>query len=710
MRLRGALPTSVMALLLAAVCAMQASVRGAPEPGGGQGQPAPGAQSQAQAPSPSPSSSQTVNDASPAEGPLPPVGAISSYEGLPIADLRFPDVTSDRDRKQFLQQSGLAQGAPLQREQVRKSIQSLYATGRFADIEVEAQKTSDGMVALIYHTVPNYFIGQVTAEGVPSRPTEGQLVNASKLQLGELFDQEKLDRALRNMNQLMQENGYYRYTIKEEGKKHPDTQQIDIAFHVNSGPQAHIGSVTVTGSTTYSGLEIRDIAKMHSGDPVSAQRVTNALEHLRKKYQKQSHWLAQVTIASRTYHPESNAVDFVFEITSGPRVEITTDGFKISRSVLKRNVPVYQENALDDDLLNEGRRNLLNYLQSRGYFEAKLDYRKRNADDGKVLRVIYRIDSGPRHKLVKIAIAGNNYFSEELLRSHMQVQPAGRVLSTGRYSQRLLSDDIRGLEELYRANGFQDVKITSTVQDDYQGQANQLAVDLKIEEGPQTRVGALHISGNQTYTAEKLSSLINTSEGQPFSEFNVSQDRDSILNYYFNHGFPDASFEASAKPMPGEPNRMDVTFNIHEGRQVFVDQVLVSGLDHTHPFVVQRELQVKTGDPLSQIDMLTTQQKLYDLGIFSQVDTAVQNPQGDERSKNVLVSCRRGPPLHLQLRHWSGISDRPAHRRQQPAAGRNRGEPARLVWRDPAQLQGARPHPHLQEQRGPPATARPGEL
>src|SRR5438132_475339 len=85
---------------------------------------------------------------------------------------------------------------------------------------------------------------------------------------------------------------------------------------------------------------------------------------------------------------------------------------------------------------------------------------------------------------------------------------------------------------------------------------------------------------------------------------------------------------------------MDVTFTIREGKRVFVDQVFVSGLNHTRPFVVQREIVVKAGDPLSQIDMLNTQKHLYDLGIFSQVDTAVQNPEGNERQKNVLVDVQ----------------------------------------------------------------------
>jgi outer membrane protein assembly factor BamA len=43
------------------------------------------------------------------------------------------------------------------------------------------------------------------------------------------------------------------------------------------------------------------------------------------------------------------------------------------------------------------------------------------------------------------------------------------------------------------------------------------------------------------------------------------------------------------------------------------------------------------GEPLSQRDLLNTQTRLYDLGIFGQVDTAVQNPQGSDPLKNILV-------------------------------------------------------------------------
>ncbi len=67
---------------------------------------------------------------------------------------------------------------------------------------------------------------------------------------------------------------------------------------------------------------------------------------------------------------------------------------------------------------------------------------------------------------------------------------------------------------------------------------------------------------------------------------------------------------------------------------------MVAGTEHTRDYVVQRELQVHEGEPLSQQDLLSTQTRLYDLGIFSQVDTAVQNPEGTDPQKNVLVQVQ----------------------------------------------------------------------
>lgn len=557
---------------------------------------------------------------------------MSEYAGRMVESIEIPGVADFDHLLPMLPQKS---GQPLDREQVRNSIRVLFATGRFADIQAEVAPAG-AAVRLTFTTSLNFFVGAVDVEGAPSHPSYNQIMNASKFQLGELHTLDKLDRALQNIRQLMQENGYYRARVTAESTSNPATQQVNVLFHISAGEPAHVGEVKVTGHSEWSPSQVQNIAHMDAADRVTAARVTNSLQRLRKKLQKEQRVLAQVSIAEQKYHPESNAVDYTFLIEPGPMVVVYAEGFRIARGVLKRQIPIYEENALDDDLLNEGKRNLLDYLQSRGHFDATVEIRRESAPG--VLRVTYVIDPGPVHKLELIDIAGNKYFSRPILRAGMQIQPAGKF-SHGRYSGALLKSDVAGIQALYVSNGFRQAKIETKVDDNYRGAQTHLAVHIHIDEGPQTLNGAVRIAGTQKVDAREFSEL-KTAEGQPYSEQNLANDRESILSYYFNHGFSNATLDITTQLSATQPGREDVTFTIQEGDQFFVNQVMVAGLDHTRDYVVQREIQVAAGEPLSQEQLLDTQTKLYDLGIFSQVDAAVQNPAGADPRKNVLIQVQ----------------------------------------------------------------------
>ncbi len=556
---------------------------------------------------------------------------MSAYAGRTVQSIELPGVT---DRDHLLQMLPQKVGQPLDRDQVRESIRVLFSTGRFADIQAEVTPSGPD-VRLTFTTWLNFFVGAVDVEGYPSHPNYNQIVNASKFQLGELHTLDKLDHALQNVRQLMQENGYYRARVTAESTSNAATQQVSILFHITPGEPAHIGEVKVTGHSSLSQGQVQDFAAMHPGNHVTAARITNSLQRLRKKFQKQQRVLAQVSIAEQKYHSESNAVDYTYLIEPGPVVVVYTQGFHISRGILKKEVPIYEENAIDDDLLNEGKRNVLDYLQTRGRFDATVEFEKETGPDS--LRVIYRIDPGPVHKLELIEITGNKYFPRQILRANLQIQPAGKF-AHGRYSGALLKNDVSVLQAMYLSNGFRQAKIQTKVDDNFHGTKNNLAVHIQIEEGPQTLNGEVRIVGNRKIDSGVFSEL-KTIEGQPYSEQNLASDRESILSYYFNRGFSNAALDIDTKPST-QAGREDVTYTIQEGDQFFVNQVMVGGLDHTRDYVVQREIQVTSGEPLSQQDLLDTQTKLYDLGIFSQVDTAVQNPDGADPQKNVLIQVQ----------------------------------------------------------------------
>ncbi|MGH9680990.1 MAG: BamA/OMP85 family outer membrane protein, partial [Candidatus Acidiferrales bacterium] len=156
-----------------------------------------------------------------------------------------------------------------------------------------------------------------------------------------------------------------------------------------------------------------------------------------------------------------------------------------------------------------------------------------------------------------------------------------------------------------------------------------------------TRVASVTIEGNKDLSTDELLGVIGSSAGQPYSEFNVSSDRDNILALYYDQGFSDAQFSADVENVtpakPGAGPTVRLTYHITEGRQVRVARVLLSGYEHTRPGVISREVAIRPGEPLSQGAVVETQRKLYNLGIFSRVTVAPQNPEGDTSEKNIVV-------------------------------------------------------------------------
>ena len=77
---------------------------------------------------------------------------------------------------------------------------------------------------------------------------------------------------------------------------------------------------------------------------------------------------------------------------------------------------------------------------------------------------------------------------------------------------------------------------------------------------------------------------------------------------------------------------------VDAGKQFFVRKVVISGLELTKPAVVEQRIPLKPGDPLDQTALLEMQRKLYDLALFNEVNAAIQNPNGEETYKNVLLN------------------------------------------------------------------------
>lgn len=569
-------------------------------------------------------------------------GAPDEYEGKPVASVQFEPAAQPLTFEQLMAMLPVRIGEPLHASDVREAIQRLYRTGEYSDIAVDATLVGDG-VSLKFITKPAYFVGYYEVSGVSEPPNEGQLLVATKLTLGASYAPSDTAAAVERITDLLKRNGFFHPRVAPTVATHDSTQQVHIEFRADAGDRAQFDGITATGDTLRPPESIIGSSgwKRFPGwlgwHDLTETRLQNGLENIRSWYPKHDHLLAQVTLKDLNYDSESNRVTPTVAIDPGPAVLVRLRGAKLSSGRLRGLLPIYEERSLDRDLLEEGSRDLAAYFQTQGYFDATADYQMATPASGEQI-IEYRVNLGVQHRIAKVEIHGNHYFDEDTLRERMSVIPASLVrYRHGRYSRAAMDRDLDAIRSLYRANGFRNVEVSSRVLDDYNGNKAHIAIFIDIAEGPQWFVSKLVLEGVSDEFRPALLRLLHSTQGQPYSDLNIATDRDDVLDYYFNNGYPAAKFDFTAVPS-AEPQHVDLTFLVTPGQRIYVRDVVVDGLRRTRQDVVTDRISLHAGDPLSQSEINNSQRRLYDLGIFTRVDAAIQNPDGEEPTKYVLYS------------------------------------------------------------------------
>ena len=561
----------------------------------------------------------------------------ASLEGKHIASVRVVNSAGSLIPEKVTP-TALKAGEAFHMAAERDAMRQLNQTGLFSDMQTSVTSEPDGL-HVTFIVTPNYYNNIVRVLGLKEPPNEATALAALQMPLGQAFQEQDLQAGLQRLRQTMQDNGFYESQSHVGLAKHPATHQIDITVEVEPGRRARLAAVNIHNQTRFSLNDIRGRLKMKRGTRVTADRIDRGTERLRTFLVSAGYLEARVTAIRGAYDSKSATLPLDVDVETGPRVSLAVSGTKISGKQLRKLVPIYTEGDVDPDLLEEGKRNIRDLLQKEGYFDSTVSYTNQLDPATHVDVIDYQVHRGIRHRLVGVVIEGNRYFSTDVLRSRLQVQSAS-LFSRGRFSQAMVRADANSIASLYNSNGFLQSQVQPKVTDDYEGKEGSLFIVYEITEGQQTRVADFKLVGNSALTTKQLLTVIGSTKGQPYSQTNVDSDRDNILAYYFDQGFPNAQFEAKASPAGAD--QVDLVYQITEGQRVDVSQVLLAGYRYTRPGIIRRQVVVEPGGPLREGDVIATQQKLYNLAIFDRVQVAPQNPTGDYPEKNVVVAVQEG--------------------------------------------------------------------
>ncbi len=571
----------------------------------------------------------------------------AGFDGQPVSSVEIavrPNVNVDELRRLIKQQAG----KPFSTDAMHESVEALQQTKLFTQVQVSLEPEQDGL-RVLFILQPADYVGMIDFQGTGTRFPYTELLQAVNIPEQSPYVPELTAQGQKGLIDYLHSRGFYAAEVTPETRRDENHRIVNLIFHCQLKRQAKIRNLQFNGLTEQQSADVQSALRslwaklkrvsLKPGQYYSEPRITKAIQYVRKHLRKQDQLAPAIRLNPPQYDAASNTVDVTLVVTPGPKVSVRVAGAKLSRRNLQKLVPIYEEDAVDQDLVDEGESNLKAYFQKKGYFDATAD--SRMDKQGDVVSVVYEVSLGAKHQLKGIYFDGNQNISDRELKSHVLLKKAF-LFSNGSYSEQLVKDSVAALTQLYKDQGFQNVAIEPKVEDF----KPEVDVTFLIKEGVQDRVASLQIVGNKTQSEDALSKkhALRLKPGQIYSPKLLESDRNRLLAAYLDLGYLNASIRSSATPTQDDPHKVNVTYTIEEGPGANISEVVLLGANHTKPkFVRKITSGIQVGRPLSEGKFLQSESDLYGLGIFDWASIKPLRPIVDQTQEEVLIKVHEAP-------------------------------------------------------------------
>ncbi len=459
------------------------------------------------------------------------------YAGLTIALIEFSSTDSIKTDHLY-KTINISVGQALNSGDIRHSIENLYKTKEFSYVEVDAEIREEGLV-ITFNLTPNFFFADFRISGdLVIKPTISNLV---QLPIGEIYSHKAVEELSSSVLRAYRDAGYYRAAVHPDIQFLQESHLVNVNYRAQAGPRATIEKIEITGSPQLDVKEILAVIKMRPGRPYSGEMLRKNLERIRKLYIKRGFLNANIRLESIHFEEKTNTVQITILVDSGSFVYIELAGGKIPRKTLRQLIPIYEEASIDPDLIEEGRRNIEDFFKREGYFDVTVESEFIEVPSEKAYQINYKIDRGNRQRVVSIAFQGANYLGRNQLLGALQTQQ-GSLTGKGRFSPELVKQDADRIRDLYLQEGFEQVVITPSFEDDPSGV--NVTITFQVNEGKQTLVSEIHVAGDTVMSKEELLKRTSLNPGMPYSQKKLDEARRLIESTYLGLGYPDVMVES----------------------------------------------------------------------------------------------------------------------------------------------------------------------
>ena len=270
--------------------------------------------------------------------------------------------------------------------------------------------------------------------------------------------------------------------------------------------------------------------------------------------------------------------------------------------------------------------------KEENYHNVKVDYKIYERKDNQA-DLEYIIDEGEKFKIEKIQFEGNKAFSDKKLKKEIATSETNILswfTSAGDLNEDNLKQDVTRLTSFYKNNGYMQARVGEP-QVKFEG--NEIEITIKIDEGPQFKVGKVDLTGDLLIPKEELLATLKITKEEFYNRETLRNDVLNLTDLYSNEGYAYADVAPKVKE-DSEKQIVDITFDIQKGKQVYFEEIIISGNTKTRDKVIRRELRVYEQELFSSRKLKRSIRNLYRMDFFE--DVKVDTSKGSAEDKMVL--------------------------------------------------------------------------
>ncbi len=532
---------------------------------------------------------------------------------------------SSIDRNEFLDTLGIFPGVEIDKELVRNGIKRAFYKGLFYDVIVRVPDGENPVVKV--EVKERAFIKKIDIRNN---------TNISDKAIRELFllkadgpmRDDLLSSAVTHLKEGMANYGYPEAAVSAEVENTAASNRVNIQLTIDGGRPQIIKNINIIlppsfgAETEARGPLVLGAMKSKPGDIFSRVKLDADLKNIKEYLKKLGYYKPKVG-------PDSfKDGDLEITVDPGKRLTVVIDGNSaVSTKNLLKEAPFFEIEDFRDEVVGEAVDRMLALYHGKGYAFAQIAP-VTNADTGGIT-ITFFVFEGERVKIKSVEFTGASL-------PHKRLRDVMSLTEGEYYNPDLVEKDKDSLKEFYGALGYLDAAVKDIeVKIDKEMHTAKIVVD--IDEGKKTVIGSFDITGTSPETKAKLTALAGLKPDDPYNEVDISNARFRILDFYTSSGYMNADVTIVRSV---ENYRASVIFNVAEGREKFFGKTVIIGNKKTRYRAFKRELLYKEGQPYSIRLLSEERQRLYKMGLFTDVE--VETIDGEDSKKDVLLKVTEG--------------------------------------------------------------------